>query len=123
LRRSFSDRHSRQGGLAMTKGTGRARIIEAVRSQLGWDLVDLDAWLAADHLARVIWAFTGTLDLSAVYSAIKSVEARRAARPSIRAFCWRFGFVRQPKASVRLASLSGFAAAIWPIAGSRAGFR
>ena len=50
----------------MTKGTGTARMIEADRSQLGWDLVDLDAWLSADHLARVIWAFTGTLDLGSL---------------------------------------------------------
>ena len=66
----------------MTKGTGKARIIEADRSQLGWDLVDLDCWLPADHLARVIWAFTGTLDLSALYAAIKSVEGE-AGRPAI----------------------------------------
>jgi transposase len=61
---------------------GKARIIEADRSQLSWDLVDLDAWLPADHLARTVWAFTGTLDLSALYAAIKSVEGE-AGRPAI----------------------------------------
>ncbi len=61
---------------------GKARIIEADRSQLSWDLIDLDAWLPEDHLARVIWAFTGTLDLSPLYAPIKSVEGE-AGRPAI----------------------------------------
>jgi Transposase DDE domain len=61
---------------------GKARIIEADRSQLSWDLVDLDAWLPADHLARTVWAFTGTLDLSPLYTPIKSVEGE-AGRPAI----------------------------------------
>lgn len=61
---------------------GKARIIEADRSQLSWDLVDLDAWLPADHLARTIWAFTGALDLLPLYIPIKSVEGE-AGRPAI----------------------------------------
>ncbi len=65
----------------MTNGTGKARIIEADRSQLSWDLVDLDAWLPADHLARAIWGFTGTLDLSPLYAPVKSVEGE-AGRPA-----------------------------------------
>ncbi len=58
---------------------GKARIIEADRSQLSWDPIDLDAWLPEDHLARVIWAFTGTLDLSPLYAPIKSVEGEAGA--------------------------------------------
>lgn len=65
----------------MTNGAVKARIIEADRSQLCWDLVDLEAWLPADHLTRMVWAFTGTLDLSPLYAAIKSVEGE-AGRPA-----------------------------------------
>ncbi len=61
---------------------GKARIIEADRSQPSWDVIDLEAWLPADHLARTVWAFTGTLDLSPLYAAIKSVEGE-AGRPAI----------------------------------------
>jgi transposase len=61
---------------------GKARIIEADRSQPSWDVIDLEAWLPEDHLARTVWAFTGTLDLSALYAAIKSVEGE-AGRPAI----------------------------------------
>ncbi len=61
---------------------GKARIIEADRSQPSWDVIDLEAWLPADHLARTVWAFTGALDLSPLYAAIKSVEGE-AGRPAI----------------------------------------
>ena len=61
---------------------GKARIIEADRSQPSWDVIDLEAWLPGDHLARTVWAFTGTLDLSPLYAAIKSVEGE-AGRPAI----------------------------------------
>ena len=40
-----------------------ARYVEANRSQLSWDLVDLDGLLPADHRARLVWQFTGDLDL------------------------------------------------------------
>ena len=54
--------------------TGGARVVEPERSQLSWDLVDLDAWLPADHRARVVWAFVLTLNLDPLYSKIKARE-------------------------------------------------
>lgn len=60
--------------------TGGARVVKADRSQLSWDLVDLEAWLPADHRARIVWAFAETLDLSELYDAIKSREGE-AGRP------------------------------------------
>jgi len=102
---------------------GKARIIEADRSQLSWDLIDLDAWLPEDHLARVIWAFTGTLDLSPFTLRLSPLKARRATRPSTRVFRWRFGFTQRPRAPARRANSTGFAVRSSLIAGSRAGFR
>ena len=61
--------------------TGGARVVKADRSQLCWDLVDLEAWLPADHRARVVWAFAETLELSDLYAAIKSREGE-AGRPA-----------------------------------------
>src|SRR5258705_13595390 len=61
--------------------TGGARVVEAERSQLSWDLVDLDAWLPADHRARVVWAFVLTLNLSPLYAKIKAREGE-AGRPA-----------------------------------------
>ena len=43
--------------------TGGARVLRADRSQLSWDLVDLEALLPADHRARLVWSFAETLDL------------------------------------------------------------
>lgn len=75
---------------------GKVRIIEADRSQLSWDLVDLEAWLPADHRARVVWDFTGTLDLLPLYAAIKSVEGeagRPASDPRVLLAVWLYGTI------------------------------
>jgi hypothetical protein len=56
------------GGLKMSG----ARVLTANRSQLSWDLVDLEALLAMDHRARLVWRFVETLELGAFYAAIKS---------------------------------------------------
>ncbi len=44
---------------------GGARVLEANRSQLSWDLVVLEALLPAGHRARLVWRFVETLDLTA----------------------------------------------------------
>jgi transposase len=54
--------------------TRKARYLEADRSQLGWDMVDLESQLASDHRARVVWAFVTRLDLSALYDRIRARE-------------------------------------------------
>src|SRR5882757_2671573 len=60
--------------------SGEARYVEADRSQLSWELVDLEALLAPDHRARLIWSFAQGLDLGAFYEAIGSREGH-AGRP------------------------------------------
>ncbi len=60
---------------------GEARVIKADRSQLRWDMIDLDGLLPADHRARVVWRFVEDLDLSALYAAIRS-RGERAGRPA-----------------------------------------
>jgi transposase len=61
--------------------TGGARVVTADRSQLSWDLVDLEGWLPADHRARVVWAFVEQLDLADLYAKIGS-RAGEAGRPA-----------------------------------------
>jgi transposase len=70
-----------------------ARYIEADRSQPSWDLVDLEAWLAADHRARLVWAFAEGLDLRAFYEAIGSRDGgagRPAADPRVLLALWLY---------------------------------
>jgi transposase len=66
----------REGGM-----TGGARVVTADRSQLAWDLVDLEGWLPADHRARVVWAFVEQLELADLYAKIGS-RAGEAGRPA-----------------------------------------
>ena len=51
-----------------------ARYLAADRSQLRWDMVDLDSQLPRDHRARLVWAFVDGLDLAAFYERIGSRE-------------------------------------------------
>ena len=72
---------------------GGARVLEANRSQLSWDLVDLEALLPAEHRARLVWRFVETLDLTAFYEAIWSREGeagRPAADPKILLALWLY---------------------------------
>ena len=52
----------------------KARYLEVDRSQLRWDLVDLESQLAMDHRARIVWAFVEELDLRAFHDRIGSRE-------------------------------------------------
>ena len=65
--------------------------MQADRSQLNWDLVDLDAWPGADHRARIVWAFVETLDLGDLYAGIKargSKPGRPSADPKVLLALW-----------------------------------
>jgi transposase len=61
--------------------TEEARVNRADRSQLRWDMVDLDSQLGEDHRARSVWEFVSSLDLSGFYERIKS-RGERAGRPA-----------------------------------------
>ena len=52
------------------------------RTQLHWDMVDLEALLAKDHRARVVWAFVASLDVAALYAKVKARE-EGPGRPAI----------------------------------------
>lgn len=75
----------------MSEGASKARVVEADRSQLAWGLIKLDADLPTDHMARVVWDFTGTLDLAALYAKIKARDdrpGRPAADPRVLLALW-----------------------------------
>lgn len=69
------------------------RVIRPDRAQLCWDMVDLESQIAADHLARVVWAFVEGLDLSSLYGRIKArdeVAGRPAADPKVLLSLWLY---------------------------------
>lgn len=70
---------------------GKARVIRPDRAQLNWGLVDPEAWLPADHLARLVWAHVLTLDLTALYDKVKAREGepgRPPADPAVQLALW-----------------------------------
>jgi transposase len=77
--------------MAEAKGRGAARVVRPNRTQLSWDLVDPEDWLAADHPARLVWAFVETLDLTRLYEAVRAREGepgRPAADPAVLLALW-----------------------------------
>jgi transposase len=61
--------------------TNEARFIRADRYQTRWDVIDLEALLPIDHVARMVWAFVQALDLSALYASIKAREGEPGRPP------------------------------------------
>lgn len=59
------------------QASGAPRLREPVRDQLELRSVDLDGLIAADHPARMVWAYVARLDLGALEDRIKA----RAGRP------------------------------------------
>jgi transposase len=75
-------------GFAMSQGI---RLLRPDRGQLRWDRVDLDSQLPPDHRARLVWAFVGTLELSAFHARIKArddLPGRPAADPAVLLALW-----------------------------------
>jgi transposase len=82
------------GSAPPTPGTPRLR--RAERHQVVFRSTTLDALLADDHDARVIWAYVEGLDLTPLYQAIGSVErgsGRPAADPKILLALWLYATI------------------------------
>jgi len=87
-----------------------ARFLEADRSQLSWDLIDLESLLPADHRARQVWHFAQGLDLDPFYEAILSREGhagRPPADPRVLLALWLFATLEGVGSARELARLVG----------------
>jgi transposase len=88
--------------------TGGARVVLPERSQIGWEMVELDALLPLDHPARLVWAFVTQMDLSGFYDGIGSREGdvgRPAADPRVLLALWLFASVEGVGSARELARL------------------
>src|ERR1700676_2385460 len=75
---------------------GKARVIRPNRLQMRWEMIDLEAMLPSDHRARVVWSFVESLDLAALYDAVKAregVAGRPAADPAVLLAMWLYATV------------------------------
>ncbi|MBF0305484.1 MAG: IS1182 family transposase [Alphaproteobacteria bacterium] len=71
----------------------QVRFRQVDRSQLRWDMVDLDSQIPSDHRARVVWAFVVSLDLADLYASIRAQEGgpgRPPADPRILLAVWLY---------------------------------
>src|SRR5437867_2134482 len=63
---------------------GKARVVRPNRAQLSWDLVDPEAWLPADHVARLVWSFVTTLELAALYDKVEACAGKSSFKRVVR---------------------------------------
>ncbi len=56
--------------------TGEPRVQRACRDQVAMQILALDAFLADDHTARLVWEYVEGLDLTLLYAGIRAVEGR-----------------------------------------------
>jgi transposase len=95
----FRDEELPQGRpreVASAEGGGSARLLYAERHQVELRPVDLDASLAPNHPARMVWAFVQSMDLASLYAGIKSREGGRGAPaidPAILVSLWLWATV------------------------------
>src|SRR2546421_7917689 len=59
----------------------RARVKPVDRSQLSWQMLDVERLIEEDHPARAIWALTGQLKLEGFYAPIEAVEGTAGRTP------------------------------------------
>lgn len=75
---------------------GEARVVRPNRSQLSWDLLDLEALLPMEHRARIVWNFVEGIQLDELYARIGSREGeagRPAADPAVLVALWLYATV------------------------------
>ena len=51
------------------------------RSQLTWQMLDVERLIDEDHPARAIWELTGRLNLDGFYAPIEAVEGNAGRTP------------------------------------------
>ena len=82
-----------------------ARVVRPVRNQIQFLMQDLDATLAEEHQARIIWAFLDRQELSAFYASIQAVEGgpgRPASDPQVLLAIWVHATANRTNASARV---------------------
>ena len=64
-----------------TPAATRPRVKAVDRSQLTWQMLDVERMVEADHPVRAVWELVGRLDLSGYYAAIEAVEGAAGRTP------------------------------------------
>src|ERR1700686_2518120 len=59
----------------------RARVKAVDRTQLSWQMLDVERLIEQDHPARAIWELSGRLKLAGFYAPIEAVEGGAGRTP------------------------------------------
>ena len=97
------------------------RLLRPDRTQLRWEVVDLDSQLPPDHRARLVWAFVQSLDLSAFHARIKArddLPGRPASDPAVLLAIWLYATLEAIGSARAIERLCQDHAAFrcWPVA-------
>lgn len=90
-------------------GAGAARVSMPRRGEPSWQMLDLDALIAADHPARLVWSFVGGLDLGMLYDAIQArthTTGRAAIDPALLMALWLYATIDGVGSAREIARLS-----------------
>lgn len=74
-------------------GRGKERLKRAHRDQIEWQAVDLESLLPSDHMARVVWDWSQSLDIEPLLSSIQAIEGhpgQNAIDPHILLALWLY---------------------------------
>jgi transposase len=89
---------------------GTPRLVRPNREQVELRAVDLEGLLPAEHAARAVWEFVESLDLSALYAQVQSVEGRAgrpATDPRIHLALWLYATVEGVGSARAIERLTG----------------
>jgi transposase len=82
---------------AMALKSARPRVKAVNRSQLSWQMLDVERLIDLDHPARAIWELSGRLKLDGFYAPIEAVEGsagRTPWDPRLLVSLWIYGYSR-----------------------------
>jgi transposase len=88
--------------------TDGPRLLRPERTQLRWDVVDLESQLPPEHRARVVWWFVAGLELSAFYDRVKARDAvagRPASDPAVLLAVWLYATIESEGSARKIARL------------------
>lgn len=75
---------------------GSARVVTANRTQVSFDMIDMDGWLDGNHPARTVWSHVERLDLRPFYTAIEARDGgagRPALDPAVLLALWLYASI------------------------------
>ena len=92
----FSDLSASEATAKPPLHAGDPRVAKPDRQAMGWEMIDIDQLIAADHQVRLVAAFVATLELGVLYDAIRARghgPGRDAIDPALLLSLWLYATI------------------------------